>query len=346
MLLNSIQLSPVNLVHLLLIYSCAIGAVIFRRQPRYSGLLLAFILQILSLLCNLYEQTRTDAGTFLLSPAFTLMVGPSLFLFVRVLTAPQQPLSRGDSWHFLPALPALFLGQYVSWVVAFGALSQLCYLAVSLRLLQRYKHAVAQQHSDTQQFELNWLFRILVLLCLLILIEICRVNLQPLLDFTLRNLWYLADQVILLVLINGMLVGLIRQTELFNNLLDVEHAQQSPPSNDDAQAEAIFKQLDELVQQQQLFAIPRLSLNDVANHTGLSVKDISWAINQGGKQNFADYINNLRLKKLVTLARLKPDAALLTLALDAGFSSKSSFNAACKKLTGMSPTGYLTRPES
>lgn len=89
-----------------------------------------------------------------------------------------------------------------------------------------------------------------------------------------------------------------------------------------------------------------MSLQDIAGYTGLSVKDISWAINTGGGQSFADYINQLRIARVVDMAKRQNHRTLLDIAMDAGFSSKSSFNSVFKKHTGQTPSQYLKGAES
>ena len=59
-------------------------------------------------------------------------------------------------------------------------------------------------------------------------------------------------------------------------------------------------------------------------------------------QNFFDYVNHFRVEKVkkdvsnVKKGHLK----LLSIAMDAGFNSKSLFNAIFKKHTGMTPSEY------
>ena len=59
-------------------------------------------------------------------------------------------------------------------------------------------------------------------------------------------------------------------------------------------------------------------------------------------QNFFDFINGYRIKEAKRLL-VDPKGELLTIlaiAEEVGFNSKSSFNTAFKKITGMTPTEY------
>jgi len=229
----------------------------------------------------------------------------------------------------------------VFWILAIGSISQLIYICASLDVLERYKKAVEQSRADTEVLELRWLFLLLFSLFSIVLIEVLRVNLQPVLSYEFRNSWYTIDQFIVLVLIAGFTAGLVRQSEIFNELAMYEKSVDSKITVRDEDAESLFNEIDTLVKESKLFQVSRLSLSDIANHTGLTTRDISWAINNGGDVSFADYINQLRVEQVITDIQSKPSKTLLQIAFEAGFSSKSSFNTVFKKLKGCSPSQYL-----
>lgn len=344
MMLAPIELLPVNSVQLLMLFVSLLAIAMLRGQPRYTGLVLAFLVQALAVLFNFLEELRFVP--VFVTPAMSLAGGPSLYLFVRVLVRPEQPLAWRDAVHFVPAFIALFFASYIGWVLALGALSQLIYLKLSLVLLLRYERAIKERRADSERLQLRWLMWLLFTLMGLIVIEIVRANLQPFLPYELRNQWYFIDQVILLLLLAGFLVGIVRQPEIFDDLREFEEAEKVSTEASNEQAVSLFTEIDGLVKREELFLKPRLALQDIASLTGLNAKDISWAINHGGQTSFADYINQLRIAQVVEMAQSQPQRLLLDIALDAGFSSKSSFNAVFKKQTGMPPSRYLKSLES
>lgn len=339
MMLAPIELLPVNIAQLLMLFVSLLSIAMLRGQPRYTGLVLAFSVQALAVLFNFLEELRFVP--VFVTPAMSLAGGPGLYLFVRVLVRPERPLTWRDSAHFVPALIALLFAHYIVWVLAIGALSQLIYLKLSLLLLLRYQRAIKERRADTERLQLRWLMWLFFTLMGFIVVEIIRANLQPFLPFELRNQWYFIDQVILLTLLASILIGIVRQPEVFDDLQEFEEAEKATEQASAEQALSLFNEIDNLVKRESLFLKPRLALQDLATHTGLSTKDISWAINQGGQTSFADYINQLRIAKVVEIAQSQPQKSLLDIALDAGFSSKSSFNAVFKKQTGMTPSRYL-----
>ena len=344
MMLAPLKLLPVNIVQLLMLFVSLMAIAMLRGQPRYISLVLAFLVQAVAVLFNFLEELRFVP--VLVTPAVSLAGGPSLYLFVRVLVRPDQPLVWRDAVHFVPAFIALFFASHIGWVLALGALSQLIYLKLSLVLLLRYERAIRERRADTERLQLRWLMWLLFTLMGLVVIEIVRTNLQPFLPYELRNQWYFIDQVIMLLLLAGFLVGIVRQPEVFDDLQEFEEAEKANTQASDEQAVSLFIEIDDWVKRGELFLKPRLALQDLATITGLNTKDISWAINQGGQTSFADYINQLRIAKVVEMAQAQPQKSLLDIALDAGFSSKSSFNAVFKKQTGMPPSRYLKSLES
>jgi AraC-like DNA-binding protein len=98
-----------------------------------------------------------------------------------------------------------------------------------------------------------------------------------------------------------------------------------------------------IVEQQQLYLNPELTLADVAQAVGLNVNVVSQTINSGLGQPFNDFINQHRVAamkaKFERGDHLKH--TLLAIAFDCGFNSKNTFNRAFKKCTGFAPKDYL-----
>ncbi|NVJ59844.1 MAG: AraC family transcriptional regulator [Gammaproteobacteria bacterium] len=127
---------------------------------------------------------------------------------------------------------------------------------------------------------------------------------------------------------------------------------QSKPSNIENQPNG---QLDEeirssvlyLVQQQvkehALYRNSELTLGSLAEQIGVSVHQLSETLNQQGGKNFNQFINEFRVAEVCQQLENNSQSKLIDLALDAGFSSKSSFNAIFKKITGQTPSVYRQR---
>lgn len=90
---------------------------------------------------------------------------------------------------------------------------------------------------------------------------------------------------------------------------------------------------------------PELSLADLAARLGVPPHHLSEALNAGHGQNFYEFVNGYRVE---AVSRLLANPSLdhltiLALAEDAGFASKSAFNATFRRSTGMTPSEYRKR---
>ncbi|CAN5555070.1 AraC family transcriptional regulator [soil metagenome] len=85
---------------------------------------------------------------------------------------------------------------------------------------------------------------------------------------------------------------------------------------------------------------PDLSLPDLAARLGVNTTYLSRGLNDGLGVNFAGLINGLRARAVADALAAGRGEDLLTLALEAGFNSKASFNRAFKAQLGVSPSAY------
>lgn len=103
-----------------------------------------------------------------------------------------------------------------------------------------------------------------------------------------------------------------------------------------------FNEIKEKIQEQELFTNPKLNLRALSEALGVKEKELSRLINKCEEVNFYQFINAYRIEKFKQLVK-SSDAhhfTLLGLAIEAGFSSKSTFYMAFKKSEGMTPKQY------
>ena len=112
--------------------------------------------------------------------------------------------------------------------------------------------------------------------------------------------------------------------------------------------EGHYTNLLQLMQSEKLYKNPELTLDVLAKKTQLSNGYLSQIINQKGNKNFADFINTYRIEEVkVNLVDPKYNHySILGIGLEAGFKSKSTFNAAFKKLTGQTPSTFRNQQRS
>lgn len=106
-----------------------------------------------------------------------------------------------------------------------------------------------------------------------------------------------------------------------------------------------FKRLEALCTNERIYLDNTLHRAQVAENLGISPGYVSQIVNTITGDNFSTYINRYRVeavKIMITNAEFD-DYSLLAIGLEAGFSSKTTFHTAFKKLTGMTPNGYRKR---
>jgi DNA-binding NarL/FixJ family response regulator len=102
------------------------------------------------------------------------------------------------------------------------------------------------------------------------------------------------------------------------------------------------KRLISAMVDQKLYLNSDLTLDRLAERLGISPHHLSQVLNVHCGQNFFDFVNHYRVKA-VQQSLLDPQKqrfTVLALGLDAGFSSKATFNLVFKKHTGVSPSDF------
>jgi len=110
----------------------------------------------------------------------------------------------------------------------------------------------------------------------------------------------------------------------------------------DESIEKIIESLRKVIQEDQLFKDVNLTIVDVSEKIGVHPRKLSIIINSHIGSNFNQYINNYRVEQSKKLL-INDSGSNLTIegiAFEAGFKSKSSFYAAFKNSTQMTPVNF------
>ena len=111
---------------------------------------------------------------------------------------------------------------------------------------------------------------------------------------------------------------------------------------DPEQIKPIIKRLNEYMLEEKPFLDPNYSISQLSQEMEISSRELSKLMNQYLNQNFHDYINNFRIEEFKRLVKDPGNSkfSILSLSMDSGFRSKSTFNTAFKKFTGTTPSRY------
>ncbi len=236
--------------------------------------------------------------------------------------------------------------------------SGMCYAVATLLLLRRHRRVIAENYSSLERVNLVWLQWLAVGGAVIWLLAV---------GFTLAEGVGMGsplqgEQLIALsmtIMVYGIGYSGLRQPEIFR-FATAEYAVPAPvPSTEVAarllatpryersglaprEADALKTRLVALMERERPYRQPELTLGDLAERLETTPHRLSEVLNAQLALSFYDFINGYRVRE-VQERLVGPDGArytYLALALEAGFASKSTFNAAFKKLTGVTPSEY------
>jgi AraC-like DNA-binding protein len=115
---------------------------------------------------------------------------------------------------------------------------------------------------------------------------------------------------------------------------------------DDDQTALICKKLEQVEAEGQLLFDPLLTMPKLAVRIGVTPNQLSHTLNNVLGQSFFEYVNSVRVHKAARLLCSEPERTILDIATEVGFNSKSTFNLAFKRVTGMTPSTYRVHNSS
>ncbi len=310
---------------------------------------------------------RSGPGHFF--EPFQFLLAPLMTAYASSLLHGGFPLRARHALHFVPALFAATVALVFSlhaggspWI-SFGlwgllSIQMLAYWVPTVRILRRYQDSLKARVSNLDRVDLDWLrwfYYVVLSLCvvawavpLLLLHHLPRSILSHGLSLaTAAAVWVLGYR------------GLRQKTPDTPEILPLPETPETlavpEPSLTSARGEpslgarpALPKlealrlkgALLETLEKKKPYLEPELGLADLARLLEVPRNHLSAVINQELGVNFYDLVNGYRVREFRALLadpRLQ-DEKILTLAFDAGFNSKPTFNKVVLKHTGKTPS--------
>ncbi len=110
--------------------------------------------------------------------------------------------------------------------------------------------------------------------------------------------------------------------------------------------EQLWSTLESMMQSNTWWRESNLTLAQLSSYSGIASHHISQVLNDHHGLSFSDYLNRYRVGAVCASLQAAPEQNLLAVAHTCGFSSKSSFNAIFKKITGQTPSEYRKQFQS
>jgi two-component system, sensor histidine kinase LadS len=106
-------------------------------------------------------------------------------------------------------------------------------------------------------------------------------------------------------------------------------------SLNDVDIQSTLARLDILMGEEKIYLIEDLRLPDLAKALGLNRTQISELLNSHFKKNFANFINEYRVKEAQRMLLQSPEQNIIDVAFATGFGSKAAFSTEFKRWTGL-----------
>ena len=299
------------------------------------------------------------------STYFLLM--PFLYLYIRSLCYKDFKLRINHLIHGLPFIFFVMFSLFINFAYNFFRQSDtvvyirqhigtveywshniilhiqiLFYLIASAIVLIKYRNQLRDLYSSIEKIDLYW--------CNLLLVGFASMWFMDFLNWTLYifnssfqfiSYWLLFSSLLINLTFTLIVTykGLAQSVSFSGIQVPPKYAASKLKQSD---CDEIIRRLSDYVKKEKPYLIPSLSVEDLSDKLVIPVKNLSQAINTCLKQNFYDFINSHRveeMKKRICDERFQ-NLTLLALAYESGFNSKSVFNTAFKKHTGMTPKEY------
>lgn len=310
------------------------------------------------------EISGTLKDTFRIKEPFLMLVIPLIWMYVKKLEQPHFCFSVKLGLHFLPFIlfmsvhfPAFIHGSNSVWArfltqhaTAFNGtiwsvllVQYSVYLYQILKITRKVKMKAQQEFSNIEHVDISWLSTFLYAF-IIVFVILAIMFIGAMHEFDTEWLNPLVSIVFTLAIFILGYKGLFQQS-IFSNTDAVDSLQETtskeiskPLINDKALSDNLLKYMES----NHPYRDAELTLTSLATQVNMSRNQLSEVINSRLGSNFYDFINKYRVeevKQLMNDPKCK-DFTILAIAFDAGFPSKSTFNAVFKKFTGLTPSEY------
>ncbi|MEM9362396.1 MAG: AraC family transcriptional regulator [Bacteroidota bacterium] len=138
----------------------------------------------------------------------------------------------------------------------------------------------------------------------------------------------------------------LRQPEIFRIQMDTKmdkglYKQRLPES----EIQVLKSKLEGLIETEKVYLKNELTLTDLSQELDTTTNNLSWLLNNIYQSNFYEFINRYRIEAFLRKIKNNEHATrtLLSLSLEVGFNSKSTFNKAFKAVLNDTPSNYIKK---
>ncbi len=361
------------------ILSLALAVLIYRRPAgrikKHFKIFLSlfFFLGTLNAIDTIfYWSVNINAALSALSPNFFflggfvfLLQGPLLYGFTKAAIFRHYELRRRDLWHLLPTIlyplymyliyfqfdenyklqyvhdwSRVISNPYFEMAIWFQRFSVFYYSIICTYILYQYTRHLINTKFQLSKVDLHWLNLLILGFLWINLWVVVGLLISRFTAFDLGGFMGTMESYFRCIYVCVLVIYLLHHSKGFVDI-QLEHTLNQVPEERDSQQKTI-EQLQSYMDSNKPYLDPHLTVERLAIRLDVSPKVLSSAINMQLKMNFFEVIGFYRIeesKRQLADAKLK-HMTINEVMKNCGFNSKSVFNLAFKKSTGVTPSYY------
>lgn len=346
-----------------------------RKENIYANRIFAIFVFFLSLnLITVYihdsDLTSRYPHLIGLGETFPLLYGPLVFLYLKIVFFNKNKFNTKDFIHLIPFVLWTIYGifffyfenpeyklfvknvrlplmlQFMSLNIA---ISGFFYSFLNFKLYLNFRNKIQQEFSNFEKHHVAWIKHIVYTnLAVWFIVEIsficCHFIDNFSLPFGLPENAMINFPIAIMVFSYGFKQLKYGLPNIDSNLTRKENPRPEYKKSGltDELAVNYITKLDNLMKTEKPYLNSDLKLPELALLIDISPHNLSEILNTKMNKNFFDYVNHFRVEEVKQLIENDKNKIynLLALAMEAGFSSKSSFNSIFKKHTGITPSQF------
>ncbi len=322
----------------------------FKKSKELSDVLLMVWFLILGLHTVSFFFTHAN-GVNGLSSAFPFLQGPFLYLYISYKVQQRRRFRAVDWLHALPFLVFVAYQYYHFFQLGSGEPEHLHYIPfLSFQNPFSLLFITSLGLYIFLSYQLTRLSGPYLVWTRSLVFSLSIIWLSSMVIMFFPNVMSHQMQVTVDYLIFIVLVGFIYITSYFGlkeNIFKTDIPRIGKPKYEknalsESEIRIIWERLTTTMVKEEPFVNPDLKLTDLAQHLETSTNKLSQVINKQARMTFNDFVNSHRVDKAKAMMEdeAKRHLTLLAIAYDSGFSSKTTFNRAFKKMEGTTPSAY------
>lgn len=302
--------------------------------------------------------------------ALPSIFGVLLYYYVKHTIYPNSKIRTSYLLYLIPFIIALslilfstFYGIYNVFIliiihIVLKNLFSLYFIILTIYKFNQYKVYLLKTYSVIEQIEYKWLkflTYIALFFWIIYLIMVILIFSNVHFPFNLNSIIYISLALFIFTIsaygvYNTNTFSKIKITKANVNLNETSSFKDKKKATDNFANYDIrkeFEKIEKYILSTKPFLNKDLTLQDLSKLVNLHPKKCSEIINKSTNSNYFDFINTFRINYFNEQI-VKPEnknITIIAVAFNSGFSSKSTFNRTYKKLTGISPSQYLSNTQ-